>query len=117
MALFYLFIFFFFCSAVQGQASLNSICNSHASRKLQHPTKTHCVWGGGKKCNKQFIRLFLIDYGEVIHACSKVFAISHLIFTRKPWNTSELFLGYWSKQTNKLYFYLFLHENVCCATH
>ena len=29
-------------------------------RKLQHPTKTHCVCGGGggKKYNKQLIRLF-----------------------------------------------------------
>ena len=36
---------------------------------LQHPTKTHCVWGEGKKCSKQF----LIDCGEIIHACSKAF--------------------------------------------
>ena len=50
-------------------------------RKLQHPTKTHCVevgvgvlcGGGGKKCNRKFICLFLIDYGEIIHACSKAF--------------------------------------------
>ena len=46
---------------------------------MQHPTKTHSVWGGGgmagggKKCNKQFICVFLIDYGEIIHSCSKAF--------------------------------------------
>ena len=44
-------------------------------RKLQHPTKKHCLWGGGKICNKQFIHLFLIDYGEIIHACSKAFCV------------------------------------------
>ena len=29
--------------------------------------------GWGKKCNKQFIRLFLINYREIIHACPKAF--------------------------------------------
>ena len=55
---------------------------------VQHPTKIHCVWGvdGGKKCNNQFINLFLIDYGEIIHAfrVKNLFAIAHSIFTRKP---------------------------------
>ena len=42
---------------------------------VQHLTKTRCLWdvGGGKKCNKQFSRFFLIDYGELIHTCSKAF--------------------------------------------
>ena len=42
---------------------------------VQHPTETHCVWGGdgdgGLKYKKQFIHLFLIDYEEIIQACSK----------------------------------------------
>ena len=36
--------------------------------------KSHCVWGGGKKCNKQFTHLFLINYREIILTCSKASA-------------------------------------------
>ena len=65
-----LFLFFFFVQQFKaGHLSLAYEIPMRHKRKLQHPTKTHCVWGGdgGKKCNIQFICLFLIDYGEIIH--------------------------------------------------
>ena len=72
---FFFFLFFFVQQFKVGHLSIAYKIPTRHKRKLQHPTKTHCVWGGGgcKKCNKQFIRLFLFDYGEIIHACSKAF--------------------------------------------
>ena len=77
-------LFFIVQQFKAGHLSIAYEIPKHYKRKLQHPAKTHCVWGGGwgKKCNKQFICLFLIDNREIIYACSK--AIAHLIFTRKP---------------------------------
>ena len=70
------FFFFFFVQQFKARhLSIAYEIPTRHKRNLQNPTKAHCVWGGGwgKKCNKQFIRLFLIDYGEIIHACSKAF--------------------------------------------
>ena len=55
----YLFIlFFFFQQFKAGHLSISYEIPTRNKRKLQHPTKTHCVWGWGKKYNKLFIRLF-----------------------------------------------------------
>ena len=67
--------------------------------------------------NENVINIFvvLIDYGEIIHSCFKVCLLKNLVrfallfFTRKPYNTSELFLRNRAKEPHKLY-------RPCCDT-
>ena len=72
---FFFFIFFFFFFFVQ-QFKLGHLSLAAEIPKRHKHTKSNsntlCV-GWVEKWNKQFIRLFLLAYGEIIHACSKAF--------------------------------------------